>query len=81
MRTLREMRGLDINAIDRETVVNANTVAIDMDLPKPQRMAELVKQMNGNPYFFISGTILVKVSFTDTEVTFDERVESHLRTI
>jgi hypothetical protein len=52
-----------------------------MGLPKPRRMADVVKQMNGNPYFLVSGEILVKISFADTGVTLDERMESHLRTM
>jgi hypothetical protein len=36
--------------------------------------------MNGNPYFFRSGGIAVKVSYADTPISLNERMESYLRT-
>jgi hypothetical protein len=81
MMTLKEMRDIDINTVNKDSIVDAGAVLVDMDLPKLQRMAEVVNQMNGNPYFLVSEGILVKVSFIDTDVSLDERMESHLRTV
>ena len=79
--TLKEMREIDIMDIDRESVVEASAIHVDMDLPKTERMLDVVNQMNGNPYFLRSGGTLVKIGYADTAVTLDERMESHLRTI
>lgn len=36
---------------------------MDTSLPPEQRMASVLQQMNGNPYFFRSGSLIVKTSF------------------
>ena len=72
---------LDIKTVDKDTLVSADDVRVDLNAPKSERMASTLKQMNGNPYFFRSGTIAVMVSYTDTSVTLDERMESYLRTV
>ena len=78
---LQQMCDIDIRTVDPMTLVDAGSVSIDMDLPKPQRMREAVIQMGGNPYFLRSGRLAVKISYADTSVSLDERMESYLRTI
>ena len=72
---------IDIRTVDPNTLVDAGSVSVDMDLPRAERMRAVVDQMLGNPYFMRSGTIAVKVAFADTGVSFDERMESYLRTL
>ena len=79
--TLPDINDIDIRSIDRDSVVDISTVNVNMDLPKLERMKDVVEQMNGNPYLFRSGKILVKVSFADTHITIDERMEDYLRTL
>ena len=78
---LADMQSINIQDIDPDTLVDIKNVQINMDLPKIDRMKDVVKQMNGNPYFFKSGKLTVKVSFSDTHITIDERMENYLRTI
>ena len=78
---LRQMREIDIRTVDLETLIDAGKINIDIELPKPERMMKVVSQMDGNPYFFKSGNIAVKVSYADTAISFDERMESYLRTL
>jgi len=78
---LVDMQSINIQDIDPGTLVDIKDVQVNMDLPKIDRMKDVVKQMNGNPYFFKSGKLTVKVSFSDTHITIDERMENYLRTI
>jgi len=75
------IQNINIRDIDTSTLIDIKDIHIDTNLPKADRMRDVVRQMNGNPYFFKSGKIAVKVSFADTHVTLDERMESYLRTI
>jgi len=75
------MKNMNIDDVDIETLVEVAGVSVDLDLPKAERMIEVVRQMNGNPYFFKCGKLLVKVGYSDTPVTFDQRMEDYLRTI
>ena len=77
----QSMPDIDIRTVDANTLVDAASVTVDMDLPKEERMRDVVRQMSGNPYFFRSGRIAVKVSYADTAVTLDERMENYLRTL
>jgi hypothetical protein len=72
---------LDIRTVEATMLVDADTVTVDINLPKRERMSKILQQMNGNPYFFRSGKIAVQVSYADTDVSFDDRMESYLRTI
>ena len=40
-----------------------NDIQIDTSLPPAERMASVLQQMNGNPYFYRSGNLLVKTTF------------------
>jgi hypothetical protein len=80
--SLQQMREIDIRTVDPKKLVGIGSVSVDMDLPKQRRMIDTVKQMGGNPYFFISrSNIVVKISHVNTPVTLDERMESYLRTL
>ena len=79
--SLQQTCGIDIRTVDPQTLVDIGKVSVDMDLPKQQRMMDMVKQMDGNPYFFRSGKIAVKVGYAETPVTLDERMENYLRTL
>ncbi|GHU95929.1 hypothetical protein FACS189499_06280 [Clostridia bacterium] len=78
--TLTEMKNVDIRTVNPDTLVDVSGISVNMDLPKIERMLEFASKAK-NPYCFKSGKIIVKVSFADTPVTMDERMESYLRTI
>jgi hypothetical protein len=78
--TLTEMKNVDIRTVSPDSLVDVSGVSVDMDLPKIERMLEFAGKVK-NPYCFKSGKIIVKVSFADTSVTMDERMESYLRTL
>jgi len=76
--TLRQMREMDINTIDPDTIIDANEIYIDTNLPAPERMAEYIRQIR-NPYFMKVGTVIVKMNFADTSVTAKECYEKYLK--
>jgi hypothetical protein len=79
--TLEEMRNIDIKDVNSHDIVDIKEIKIDANLPKEERMLSTIEQMNGNPYIFKSGNIIVKISHMETPVTMDERMEGYLRTI
>jgi hypothetical protein len=78
--TLEEMKNVDISTVDPADLVDMHNFVVDMDLPKLIRMQALVKAAK-NPYCFLSGHIVVKVSYADTNVTAEELVVDHMRTL
>lgn len=77
---LEQMKNIDVRTVDRDTLVDATGVTINMDLPKRERMMDSAKRL-GNPYCFRCGKVVVKLSHADTAATIDDRVESYLRTL
>ena len=77
---LEQMKNVDIQTVDRDSLVDINDVRIDGKLPREQRFAEFIHQI-GNPYCYRCGKVVVKVSFADTEATLEDRLEHYLKTL
>ena len=60
---LEQMRSMDVREVDPATLPDINDIHIDISLPPVERMASVLRQMNGNPYFFRSGSLVVKTAF------------------
>jgi hypothetical protein len=71
---IREMKSVDIKTVDKSTLVDIRTVAIDQNLPVEERIKQLVEGLR-NPYCFKVGDVAVKIEYEDTEVTFEQRFE------
>ncbi|MCL2772156.1 MAG: hypothetical protein FWD71_02300 [Oscillospiraceae bacterium] len=77
---LDALRNVDIRTVDPSTLVDIQDVKIDTSLPKEERMKQYIEQIR-NPYCFKCGKTIVKVSYSDTDVTFTERWESYLSSL
>lgn len=75
-----QMKQVDIQSIDRDSLVDINDIKIDGKLPREQRLVEFIRQIN-NPYCYRCGKVVVKVSFADTDVTLEDRLEHYLKTL
>ena len=72
------MQNVDIRTVDPATLRDIRDVTINTDLPKGERILDFIRQI-GNPYCYRYGKYVVKVSFTDTDVTLEERLLSYIR--
>lgn len=75
-----QMKKVDIRTIDRDTLVDINEVHIDRTLPREERLANFIQQIK-NPYCYRCGKAVVKISFSDTDVTLEERLENYMRAL
>lgn len=78
--SLAQMRDVDIRTIDRDSLADINDIHIDRKLPREQRLADFISQI-GNPYCYRCGKAIVKVSFANTDVTLEDRLEHYLKTL
>ena len=76
--TISAMRDVDIRMVDPDSLRDIRDVHVRTELPKRERMMDFIRQI-GNPYCYRHGKYVVKISFTDTEVTLEERMLSYLR--
>ena len=78
--TAEEMKNVDIRTVDRESLVDIHDVKTDRTLPKEERIKSFVEQIK-NPYCFKCGEVVVKMTFSDTEATLEDRMEHYLRSL
>lgn len=78
MNAIIETATFDIRAIDRSTLVDIRDVMVNMALPKRERVMDFIRQI-GNPYCYRHGKYVVKVSFADTDISLEDRLESYIR--
>lgn len=75
---LEAMQSVDVRTVDIDTLRDIRDVKINTDLPKKERILDFMRQI-GNPYCYRHGKYVVKISFTDTEVTLEQRMLAYLR--
>ena len=77
---LAQMKEVDIHTVDRESLVDIREVQIDGKLPREQRFEDFLRQIR-NPYCYRCGKIVIKISFSDTDVTLEDRLEHYLASL
>lgn len=78
MEELKAMQEVDVRTVDPATLRDIRDVHVNTDLPKPKRILDFIRQI-GNPYCYRHGKYVVKVSFTDTDVTLEQRLLSYIQ--
>lgn len=76
--TVKAMQDVDIRTVDPEMLRDIRDVQVHADLPKKERILDFIQQI-GNPYCYRHGKYVVKISFTDTDVTLEQRMLSYIR--
>lgn len=74
---LEEMRKVDVQCVDRNSLVDLQEIRIDQSLPKEQRIKDFVAKVK-NPYCFKVGNVVVKVAFNPEGLRFEEQFEKML---
>ena len=69
---------MNIQTVDRDTLVDIKAVKIDPTLPHDQRIADYIRQVK-NPYCYLDDGIIVKISFAETSATLEDRLLSFLQ--
>ena len=75
---VKAMQNVDIRTMDPAGLRDIRDVKVNTDLPKRERILDFIRQI-GNPYCYRHGKYVVKVSFTDTDVTLEDRMLSYIR--
>lgn len=75
---IKSMQDVDVRMVDPDTLRDIRDVKVNVELPKQERMLDFIKQI-GNPYCYRHGKYVVKVSYTDTDVTLQDRLLAYIR--
>ena len=76
--TIESMKNIGLSRIDRDTLVDIRDVKVNTALPKRERAVDFIRQIK-NPYCYRHGKYVVKVAFSDTEVSLEERLAGYIR--
>lgn len=74
------MKSINIQDVDKDSLVDLNSVMIDETLPVAERVASFVSQIK-NPYCFRIGDVKVKVVYKDEGPTFQQNLIDLMRTV
>ncbi len=74
------MKNIDIRTVDPKDLVERQSVKVDMSLPREERIKQYIKQIK-NPYCYLDGDVVVKVSFREEGVTLEQRLEAYIRSL
>lgn len=69
------MKNVDPRTVDRATLRDRSTVRIDPDAPTEERIRAWIEQL-GNPYVYLDGGVVVKLSFADKGETIEDRINA-----
>ena len=69
------MKNVAPRKVDRATLRDRSTVRIDPDAPTEERIRAWIEQM-GNPYVYLDGGVVVKLSFADKGETIEDRINA-----
>lgn len=70
-------KNLDIRSIDRNDLKSINSVKIDPSLDKEGKMRSFIEQIE-NPYCYLDGETVVKISYAETDTTLEERLRAYI---
>lgn len=76
--SITSMKNTDLATIDRDALVDIRDVKVNTALPKRERALDFIRQIK-NPYCYKHGKYVVKVDFSDTEVSLEERLAGYIR--
>ncbi len=78
MTMIEQMKRVDPRTVERSTLVQRNSVRLDPNAPREDRLRDFIRQIK-NPYCYLDGKTVVKISFADTDTTMEDCLAQYLR--
>lgn len=76
--TLEEMKNINPETVNPDTLVDIATVEVDCSLPRAEQMKQFLEQIK-NPYLYKCNGVVVKIAYATTESTIEDRLEQYIR--
>lgn len=80
MQDIDAMKNVDIRSVDKDTLIDLDSVQIDSSQPVQERVQSFLQQIQ-NPYCFRIGDVAVKVNYKKDGPSFQQNFEDVLRTM
>ena len=76
LENLQAMKESASEPVDKKSLVDIRDVKINQGLPVTERILQFIA-LTKNPYLYKYGDRVVKISFAETDVTFEERMKGY----
>ena len=80
VQTLRELADVDICTVSKESLVDIRDVKIDGAKERNERISDYIRQVK-NPYCFQCNGIIVKMNFSQSEGTLEEKLAGYFLSV
>ncbi len=80
VQTLRNLADVDICTVSKESLVDIRDVKIDASKDRDERISDYIRQIK-NPYCFRCNGIIVKMNFSQSKGTLEEKLASYFSSI
>ena len=78
MMSVETMRSVNPKTIDRSTLVQRDSIRLEPAAAQDDRLRDFIRQIR-NPYCYLDGKTVVKISFSKTDTTLEDCLEHYLR--
>lgn len=78
MTSIESMKNVNPKTVDRSRLVQRSSVRLDPSAPREDRLRDFIRQIK-NPYCYLDGKTVVKISFANTDTTMEDCLEHYLR--
>ena len=78
MMGIEAMKTVDPKNVDRSAHVQRSSVRLNPDAPREDRLRDFIRQIK-NPYCYLDGKTVVKITFSNTDTTMEDCLEHYLR--
>ena len=75
---IQAMKDINPCNIDRNQLVERSCVKINPNATREERLQNFIRQIK-NPYCYLDGKTVVKISFSNTDTTMEDCVAHYLR--
>ena len=75
---IEAMKTVDPKNVDRSVLVQRSSVRLNPDAPREDRLRDFIRQIK-NPYCYLDGKTVVKITFSNTDTTMEDCLEHYLR--
>ena len=78
MMSAEAMKSINLKTVDRSTLVQRDSIRLEPTDPQNDRLRDFIRQIK-NPYCYLDGKTIVKITFAKTDITLEDCLENYLR--
>lgn len=78
MMSVEAMKNVNPKTVDRSKLIQRSSVRLDPAAPREERLRDFIQQIK-NPYCYLDGKTVVKISFSSTDTTMEDCLGHYLR--